>query len=122
MVSTQQSWGDICFLKIPYPNTEKCLISVILKKGKEIQQQRQKTPSMFLPLTLFWPDVHEINNNLNLVQLFFTIKFIVHLLSCFCVSENILSIEQKTGVQEIAFNRTLNQEKSDNSVCLHLWI
>lgn len=55
--------GDICFLKIPDPNTEKCLINVILKKGKEIQQQRQKTPSMFLPLTLFWPNVHEVNNN-----------------------------------------------------------
>lgn len=73
---------------------------------------------MFLPLILFSPDTHKVNN-LNLVQLCFATKSIVHSLSCYWMSENILSTEWNPGDHEAT---SLNQGKRENGVCFPLWI
>lgn len=96
----------------------KCLINIILKKGRE-RHNKGRTHSYSYQL-FFLTGVHEVNN-LNSVQLYFAIKFIVRSLPCFCVSENILNLEWNTGVHEVSLHSPLNQEKSDNIACFPLW-
>lgn len=72
----------------------KCLINIILKNRRE-SHNKGRTPTLFLLQLFFLTDVHEVNN-LNSMQLYLAIKFIVHSLPSFCVSENILSLEWNT--------------------------
>lgn len=124
MVSTQWSCGlkmIIYKIKIPDADTEKMFNKYNLKKRQREPTTKAELPHCFSCQLFFSTDVHEVNN-LNSVQLCFAIKFIVHSRPCFCVSENILSLEWNTGVHEVSLDSSLNQEKSENVACFPLGI